>query len=226
MAPEWLLAVGMDVGLGPLADRPISLWDESFIPMVLRDAVRKVSVTNPDGTSQPLVAGERQWVPATGDESATALATPVRPPDWRLPFALAGFGFAALLALLSLARAKRASRIVFGILAVLFWLMCSLAGLTLVAMWAATEHWGAWRNENLLLLNPLCLLLIPAAFDVAWSRKLVAPIALAAAGTLLFKLVEPLFATGDFALHQDNAAWILLLLPVHAVLAWDARRRA
>ena len=40
-APAPWMAVGFHVGLSDYADKPLSRWEESFIPMRLRDALRK-----------------------------------------------------------------------------------------------------------------------------------------------------------------------------------------
>jgi hypothetical protein len=36
VSPDFWLALGMDAAMGPKGDRPLSLWQESFVPMVLR----------------------------------------------------------------------------------------------------------------------------------------------------------------------------------------------
>src|SRR5690606_18064362 len=44
----WL---GFDLGLGPYADRPLSRWDEAFVPMRLADSLREAH----NGAGRPLV---------------------------------------------------------------------------------------------------------------------------------------------------------------------------
>jgi hypothetical protein len=46
---------GMDVVLGPLGDRPISAWEEAFVPMLLRDHLRNVRVGCPSRTRHRIV---------------------------------------------------------------------------------------------------------------------------------------------------------------------------
>nr|NIP80483.1 DUF4105 domain-containing protein [Gemmatimonadota bacterium]NIQ55542.1 DUF4105 domain-containing protein [Gemmatimonadota bacterium]NIU75754.1 DUF4105 domain-containing protein [Gammaproteobacteria bacterium]NIX45399.1 DUF4105 domain-containing protein [Gemmatimonadota bacterium]NIY09693.1 DUF4105 domain-containing protein [Gemmatimonadota bacterium] len=53
-AEDELLSTGMDLGLGPLADQPLTRWELSFIPMRLRDDVRRMTV-EVDGRTAPLV---------------------------------------------------------------------------------------------------------------------------------------------------------------------------
>jgi hypothetical protein len=96
----------------------------------------------------------------------------------------------------------------------------TLAGVALLALWGWTEHVSAWRNENLLLLNPLCLALLPAWFGILrgrlrhrrFARGCVWLVALGAAFALFSKIL-PAFA-------QANLHWIVLLLPIHLALAF------
>ena len=52
----------MSFALGPRADAPISEWDELFIPMRLRDAIRGVRVAGTSG-DRPLVRSEQELNP-------------------------------------------------------------------------------------------------------------------------------------------------------------------
>jgi hypothetical protein len=89
----------------------------------------------------------------------------------------------------------------------------------LLFLWFGTAHQSAWRNENLLLLNPLCLLLIPALATLARAvprtarvGTRVAWIVVALAAFALFSKILPWFA-------QANLHWILLFLPIHLAFA-------
>ena len=212
ISSDFWSALGMDMGLGPKADGPLSLWQESFVPMVLSAALRDVVVTDASGRALPLVSDEQ--VVSTGELPPP----PAAPPELRLPFFSAGIGFGALL--LWLARgAGHVYQVSFRVLAVAWWLICGLSGLALAGLWGLTDHWAAWDNENLLLLNPLCSLL-----PVMWLRTpriacgLATLIAAAALLTLIIRALP--------GLYQDNLAFIALAVPVHlvlAVLAWRQR---
>jgi hypothetical protein len=220
ISPDFAAGVGMDLGLGPRADQPLNLWDESFVPMVLMQALRQVKVQDADGHEQPLVAEDQRILPG-----GLVPDDPHAPPDRRLPFLLIGVAFAAALAGLAALRGAAGARIAFAALAAVFSLACGLGGLVLAALWTLTQHWGGWGNENLLLLDPLCLLLLPCWLGAArgrWqpgplARRLAIGISLLAACSLLLRL-----APGYW---QDNLAWIGLLLPAQFALAWAARRR-
>jgi hypothetical protein len=218
--PDLWLGLGMDLALGPSADRPLNLWQQSFVPMVLMDALHGVRVAAADGSEVPLVGSERQLL-------AGALPDPpAAPPDVRLQFLALGLLLGGVLLLLAQLHAHRAARWSFALLAVSFSLISGLAGLILAAMWGLTEHWAGWRNENLLLLDPLQLLLIPAWIGAArtsgqpalWARRLSTAIAALALLSLLVRLLP--------GFQQMNLHWIFLLLPAHCVLAFVVRRFA
>lgn len=213
MRAEPALMVAMDAGLGPFADRRLSYWDESFVPMELMRHMRELSVPDANGNLRPLVAREARL-------ADTRLADPPEfPPAW--VWQALAIGIAGALGVIGLQHLRRRAwaRVAFAILATTIALVLGIGGLTLIVLWAFTEHISAWRNENLLLLNPLCLLLLPAwigAFRRNWqpslfAQRLVTAIALLAALAFFIK-VFPAFA-------QDNRFWIALLLPLHVAFA-------
>ncbi len=206
------MALGIDFGLGPATDAPLSRWEEAFVPDRLAATLREVRLA--DG--RPLVIDELQLV-------APALPpAPEQPPDWWLQFALAGLALCALLAWTLDARSAALRRAGAGLLGG-FWLLCGLGGLGLLALWLGTEHWAAWRNANALLANPLCLLLlgaVPALLHgetVSRRHARIAAVVLAGAGLAVF--LSWVQARG-----QEHLSWMLLLLPSHAWLAWRLSR--
>jgi hypothetical protein len=228
LAPIAGLMLPMDLGLGPYADRRLSFWEESFIPAEFAKHLPLVQVQNADGTSRPLVRASRVLGTANptlaADERAFLRRNGPYPIGYAGPIALISGGLSLLLLLLARSSQSRAG-FVFAIVACLFALCAGLAGLLLGALWLLTDHVSAWRNENLLLLNPLLLLLLPVlwrarrpaarsgrtARAIAWTVLLLALLALAAK-------VLPWFV-------QNNAVWIALLLPPHLVIGWRLLRR-
>jgi hypothetical protein len=215
IAPDFIAGIGMDVALGPTADLPQSGLQRSFVPMVLMQQLRQARITDAAGRERPLVSEDTRLVEAQIPDD------PPQPPDWRLPFLLAGLGYAALLLLLAARRRRCAARLGYAVLATAWSLLCGVCGLLLLAIWFLTQHWAGWHNENLLLLNPLCLLLLPAtalSARAGWkpgpgSLGLAWIIAGLAAGSLLLRLVP--------GCYQANLPWILLLLPPHLVLLYN-----
>ncbi len=209
---DFWLSLGMDLGLGPDADRRLTFWEEMFIPEMLRRHLREV--VNDDG--QPLVRREyilhRGGLPEPGE----------LPPDRRLPFLLTGLAAAAFLLWLS-ARAptRSGTRRALAATATALHLLFGLAGAMLLFLWLGTDHIAAHRNENLFLLNPLGL-----ALAVSWARHqrtrvgetLAWLVALSAAGALAVKVLPATFI-------QQNVHWSLLLLPIHLALLVAWRRR-
>jgi hypothetical protein len=209
ISPDFWFGLGMDAGLGPKADSPLSLWQESFIPMVLSRALNAVTVRDANGQTLPLVSDEQLVAPGTLPPA------PAAPPALRLPFFAVGVGLAALL--LWLAQGKsRLHRTSFALLIVAWWLVCGITGLLLAGLWGLTDHWAAWQNENLLLLNPVCLVL-PALW---WRAPRIARgLATLIAGAALVSLIVRTLP----GWYQGNLAFIALAVPVHltlAVLAW------
>ncbi len=208
-SPAPWMSLGFDLGLGPAADRPNSLWQEAFVPMRLADVLTRVELD--DG--RPLVAETERLLPHR-------LAP--EPPESRRawwPWLLAG------LALLAAIRAagRRRPRLLAG-LAMAFWLLCSALGTVMLLLWLGTEHRFAWGNHNLLLFTPLCLLLLPGGWRMARGH---APGAVfrGLAWTVVAGTVVALFLHLLPVLPQRNAHWLALMLPVHLALAWTLAAR-
>jgi hypothetical protein len=201
-SPSLWMWLGFDLGLGPFADRPLSRWQEAFVPMRLADSLREAR--NSEG--RPLVQAEQQLLP----QRLAAEPQEQRRHWW--PWLLVGLAVSA-----SLFAARRKSR-AMAAFALPFWLFCGIAGALLTYLWGFSEHQAAWANRNLLLLNPLALLLIPGAVSLLRGRRpsrgfriavgLLAVIALVAL-PLHWLSLQP----------QFNVQWIVLLLPIHLTLA-------
>jgi hypothetical protein len=204
------MAFGFHVGLGGVADKPLSRWDEAFIPMRLRESLRETG--RADG--RPLVLREETLLPHK------LSLPPEEEPRWRMQALLAGLGLAVAASWLG----SRRPRLLAG-LALPFWTLCTLTGATMAFIWLGTAHFAGHGNENLLLLSPLALGLLPGGWRLVRGREpgkvfrvlLWTLAAMAAvAGFLKFLPFRP----------QQNVEWVLLLLPLHLALArsLDPRR--
>ena len=201
--PAKWMAFGFHLGMSGYGDRPLSRWEEAFIPMRLRDSLREAR--RADG--KPLVVSEQQLLPHR------LSLPPDEMPRWRVPALFAGLAIALIIAWAG----RRRPRWVAA-LALPFWLLAGLTGLLMIYLWIGTAHVAAHGNENILLLSPLCLLLLPGGWRQARGRSgstkfhtllwLVAGSA-AIAGFLKFLPFRP----------QENVEWVLLLLPIHLALA-------
>ncbi len=208
--PAPWMAAGFHLGLAGSADRPLSRWDESFIPMRLADAL--ATVKRADG--RPLVASQTELLPHR------LAPPPPEPPRWGFEAGLLGLALAAGLLWLG----RRRPRLVVA-LGALFWASAGLAGSVLAFLWLGSGHTFAWRNENLLLLPPIALLLLPGALRLlrgcAPGRLFEATLTLmlVLAGAAAFLQLMPFVA-------QRNLEWVVLLVPLHWALARHVRRLA
>lgn len=203
-SPALWMWLGFDIGLGPYADTPMSRWEEAYVPMRLADSLREAK----NSAGRPLVQAEQELV-----KHRIAPEPAEQPRRW-WPWLLSGLLAAAAIVLL----APRKPRSIAA-LALPLWLLCGVAGALLVFLWGFTEHRAAWANRNLLLLNPLCLLLVPGAITVlrgrppkAWFRWLL--VAIAGLATIAWVMHWLPLAP------QYNQSWVALLLPIHAALAY------
>jgi len=209
------LAVGIHLGLGPATDRPMSRWQEGFVPERLYEAVGEIH--HDDG--RPLVIEDRELA------APRLPLAPAEPPRWLFHFLSLGVIAAAVLSL-GLRREPGALRSVATWSAVGFWLIGGLIGCVLAALWAGTDHTAAWANRNLLLLPPV-LLLLPLAMP-ALRRARPVPRWLGVLGLLVLATTLVALVHATLALRaQQHGEWIALLLPLHAVLAerlWNGGR--
>lgn len=186
-APEGWLYVGTHLGLSEAVDRPISLWEEQFLPARLADAVAELA--DPAGAGA-LVSSERVLGPAW----PAAPSFPERLPWW----IAAGLLLAGLIALPGAVGRS------FGVLVGLGF---GLIGLGLFGLWVGTDHWAAHRNENMLLFSPLWLLALPALAGRSggMAERALRWALLTAAAAVAVKVLP--------AFSQQNWEWIALAAP-------------
>ena len=208
-SPAPWMWIGFDIGLGPAADRPNSIWDDTFVPMRLADALREAR--NVDG--RPLVSSEQVIVPHT------QAPEPAERPRLLWPWLAAG----AVLGLGILVAGRGAPR-ALAAAALPVWTACALLGGVMLFLWLGTAHGFAWRNQNLLLFNPLCALLLPGGWRIVRGRAPGRMFAWTLAAVVLCGVVA-VFLHWLPVLPQRNAAWLSLLMPVHVALLVALRER-
>ncbi|ARO69310.1 hypothetical protein B9J09_10035 [Xylella fastidiosa subsp. pauca] len=208
-SPTPWMSLTFDLSLGPYADKPLTPWEESFIPMHLAQHLTQVH----NSAGRPLVQ-QTQIIPPHHPITPSPHPLP-RPWTWWL----LGLGIATLTLLLAPHHPRRLT-----LLALPFWLICTLGGLILIYLWGFTTHQAAWANRNLLLLNPLSLLLIVGGITWLcgrtpgrWFDLLLWSNAAASLAALLTYWLP--------AYTQHNLSWIGLLLPNHLALTWTLHRR-
>jgi hypothetical protein len=205
--------------LGPGVDRPISAWEEMFLPLKMREWVRTMTVPGADGRPIPLVRSERTIF------ESTLPAPPDTPPNWVPWYLLLGVAIGgSVLALARPARASGPAR--FGLLVVSGgWLVVAgLAGVILAGLWGLTDHVMAYQNHNLFQLDPIALALVPAMVIAvrrgtpAWGLKIAWLVVLLAVIGLALKLLP--------GVGQMNGPIIALALPAHVGVAAALSRLA
>ena len=208
-SPATWMWLGFDIGLGPFADRPLSRWEDGFVPMRLAASLREAK--NVEG--RPLVASEAELLP-----HRIAPEPPDAPRRW-WPWLIAGLLAAFCVRWLSTHRPRT-----LGAVALPFWTACGLLGLLMAFIWCCTVHRAGWANHNLLLLSPLCLLLVPGAWALARGRGtsrfhggVRIAVALGAVAAAFLQLLP---------VTQFQMPWLALLLPIHLAFAFPAGRTA
>lgn len=214
-APHPVVSVFFDFLVNSDVERPITGWDEAFLPAELLADVAAAGVATP-----PRV------VASAVDRPPIATEPPRRAPSL---FLLGSLTAALGVLLAALARRGRGWQRLFGAHQLLVGLVLGVPGLVLALLWAITEHRAAYANENLLLANPLTLAvaLAGAALLVRPSARVLGMVEvlwLSLAITACFALVAKVLPLFD----QDNGPLLALLVPVNVggALAAVVLRRA
>lgn len=207
---------GVDIGLGRLSDRPITVYQEMFLPRKLHDFVATMQVPDSAGHPQPLVAAEQVMFQAARPPEATTV------PNFILPFLIAGLVIAVLIVWLGVVSQREPAPAATALLSTILCLWSVIAGilgLLLTLLWTVTDHVFAYQNENLLLFNivwlPLAVMLPVWLVRGAWEKA-----------TRILVLIVGALAGVAILLHaiglsrQVNLAEIALALPPAAALVW------
>ncbi len=206
------LATGIHLGLGPMADRRINFWEESFLPLRLRDLVAETSIGDAQSGTRPLVLHQRVLFEGPHSDQIPAA------PPWFCIFLLAGIVLATVMEW-AMRSARPITRTIAAGSSAAISLGFGLLGIGLLGLWLGTDHQIAWRNANLWLFSPLCLLL---AWPLWRLRRPAAASGLAARGIAVVVLVVALLAlvAGLLKLNtQSQSTWLALLLPWH-LMVW------
>jgi hypothetical protein len=213
---------GIQLALGHPADAPISAWEESFLPTRLEKHVRRATVIGADGEREPLVRRERELFHAAREPEAGG------PPDFTLPYLGIGLAIAAMISAAARSAARaRGGGLALAALGGTWALAAGVLGTALLLAGTVTRHVFMGRNENLLLVNPLLLVLaalIPVALLArgAAAARLAARLAAAVAVLSVLALLVKALPWFD----QRNVELIGLFLPPNVALAWGLARVA
>jgi hypothetical protein len=205
---------GLLLALGHPVDRPISVWQEMFLPLAMRVRLRELSVAGPHGAQLPLVKSER-----TLFESSEPAPSSI-PPFW-LPYYLAAGVVvgAAAFGLATRGARSRSARLGFLLLAWIWVLFAAMGGAVLAGLGGLTDHAAAYYNENILQLNLLALPLLWLLPRCVWRRRSSARLTLLLAATIAAISLLGLVLKVLPQFYQVNGSIIALALPIHVGVA-------
>jgi hypothetical protein len=196
--PDPVLYLAIQAALGPSVDRPISRWDEMFLPEVVAETVAELKLPIDGARTRALVTEER-WLLRSGRPAPDA--SPAFP-WWPVLVLLLG---AVLLLWLPWRMFKRRGLRLIGWR---LWLVLNaVSGGLLLFLWTATDHLVTAANQNLFLLNPLLILLWRAR-----GGRFEQWVAMVVFGLLVTALTVKLFGPA-----QWNYDLLLALVPVQVL---------
>ncbi|MBC7784919.1 MAG: DUF4105 domain-containing protein [Burkholderiales bacterium] len=191
---DFFLSMGLDFIYGPYCDRPLSAWEECFLPMRL------------SRYAEPLAM--ETWNPWPSDRPAEPETAPSRV----LLLGIAGVFLAGLVVMLSQRRNKWASMVSTAIVCG-WWLINGFGGVLLAYMWLFTDHIATYENQNMLSYTPLAwiaLVLLPLArHRVRYRRPL-----LILTGLMACISIAALLLHGS-VLRQGNLHFTILAVCLH-----------
>jgi hypothetical protein len=190
---DFWLYLGLELGLGRPVDKPVSRWDEFFIPAELSNGLSTLGVTR--GLVEEDVLFYKSSLPAP------AVTPPVR---WPVYGSLAVVTLALWAWLIRRYGARHSET------AAHTWLILTgVTGGVLVFLWLGTDHAVAANNFNLLLFNPLAVLLV--------FRKYRRPLVWLLLFTALVALLQSLLPAPP---GQYSADVVAAFLPFNLAAAW------
>ena len=212
------LFTGVTLALGHLADEPLSVWEEMFLPVRMANDLRSVSIPDSTGARIPFVRSEMALF--TSGRSPE----PAAPPNYFPGFVAVGILLAGIVVAL-VRSAEGGNRIAFfGATAIttLWSLIAGLGGLALMFVYF-TKHYFMTRNENLMHFDPLLLalaILVPlSVYGLRGTSRAIKVSGFVAALSLFGFVLQglPFF-------FQDNGEIIALALPLNLAVWWTVYR--
>jgi hypothetical protein len=196
------------IAQGRTIDRPITLYDEMFLPRKIEEYISTFHYRDEQGRTVPLVRDTSLY------SEAPHRADVIDDPPGPLVYMVAlGVGMAVAAMCL-----MRFSLRWYGVYTTFFSFIFGILGSIMFFMSFFTNHTVTYANENLLFINPLVLAAVPFAIGV-WRRKKRALVILALLYSLLAgSIVVSIILKSVGVLYQDNVEFLLFFLPIHLVL--------
>jgi hypothetical protein len=215
-----LLHHGLLIALSDAVDRPLSVWEELFLPETLKDHFLELTIHTDEDVEVPLVTSH-----SVLSTSATQHTPATVPPSQTVHLVLGLLLGAFMVALAGLASTAASARFCFGLLASAWLIVLGGMGVALAWLWALTDQQLTHYNENLLLFNPIALataerLLVFSVTGAKHAGRYAQ--LLTGAGAVLSILAVLVKVLPNF--DQANGPLILLVLPANLGLAWGVHR--
>jgi hypothetical protein len=209
---DWPVFTGTLMGLGQPTDSDISAWEEMFLPVRMMDRLRTLRVAGANG-SEPLVLNERVLVQATRAPEDAQVRRGILS-YLEISLVILAFGLALWFV------GKSGASLGLLTLATAWSVVAGVAGVLLAGLWAFTDHLYSYRNENVLQLNPLSLVVAVLLIRLMWKRRRVPDMTPSRSTIGSALLVASLSALGFVlqilpAFYQVNGDVIALALPLH-----------
>ena len=203
--------------MGPDIDKPITVWDEMYLPIEVAKQIMDFGYKDADGVSHKLVSNV-ETVHLSGNRPVVVDA-PRR--QWPAVLVL-GVLVALFVGFLLFVQSKKpaAGQVMLGICHSILGLCFGVLGLVLFFISFFTDHYYAFHNANLLFCNPILLAAIPLGIKYASSdnyrKRLFAETSLRIMWLLMaVGVVVSLFS------GQDNHAAQALILPIAIILSLE-----
>ena len=213
------LYTGVTLALGHPADKPLSMWQEMFLPVRMANDFRSVTVADTAGNQLPLVKSEMAIFTA-GRSPEPSVA-----PGYLPLFVAIGLVYGVLLLVL-VRSGEGGHRFAFfgaAALATLWSLVAGVAGAALVFAWLFTKHYFMGRNENLLHFDPLSLALVVMIPLSLFSPRGTSR-AVKLAGYIAIICLFGFVLQGASFFDQKNGEIIALALPINLAVWWTVYR--
>ena len=193
---------------GPEIDKEITIWQEMFLPEILKQEIENFQYINEKDENVTLV--KRKNILYSTDQRIPL------PEKYTPPYSqviLISLFFSAIVLFLNF-RSLKGNRRIWAISNILTSFFLGILGSALLFLAAFTDHSYSYNNLNLFMINPVALFIIPVAIlywrkGETWRKKLHILWSLQLIFTLIMILIKILTPV-----KQDNLLEIILFLPI------------
>lgn len=203
---------GIEIALGHNADKPLSKWDEVFLPDYLADHLATFVVRRADGSRSRLVSSDS--VIFTADR----IPLPTEEPSRVATAALLGLTLAGLIAALADAK-QRIARVMLSVGVALWYVVGGVLGTLLLLAGTVTKH-APYMGANLTLLQLHPLMLVAAwPVAIALVRNVRGRTAMGISLVLALLSLAGVVLQLVPSLAQSSGVVLAVTVPVHVALA-------